>query len=837
MPRGLLRIYLGSAPGVGKTYAMLGEGHRRKQRGADVVVGIVETHGRSQTELQLSGLEVVPRKAVQYRGTTLYELDIDAVLARHPDIVLVDEYAHTNAPGSPNEKRWQDVERLLDAGIEVISTLNVQHLESLNDVITEITGTVQRETVPDAIVRRADQIELVDMSPEALRRRMAHGNIYPAERIDAAMSNYFRPGNLGALRELALLWVADRVEESLETYQTRHGIAGTWETRERIVVGITGRRGGDVLIRRAARMAGRVGGDLVGVHVSSDDGLSTDDAELLSAQRQLVEQLGGRVHNVVAPSPAEGLVSFAKTEKATQLVLGASRRSRIHELVHGSFAARVIRSAQDLDVHVIADQHADAAVRQPGRTPDHRTPRRRQAAWALTIVGLPLLIAVTVPFRDSIALTTELLLFLTVVLIIAAIGGRLVAAVAAVGASLLVNWFYVVPYYTLTIAEPENIVSLCVFVGVAITVGTLVDTAARRALESQRARVEATALARSAAIMVGDPDALPSLIEQIRSTFELDRVRLVSGTAVHPPYDTDPTAATDQHPVSTVHVGVPLAADAGDRLELYGRPLSADDQRVVRALADQLAVALERSELGREAADAEALAHIDAVRTALLRAVSHDLRTPLASIKAMVSGLLDSAVQWRPEQVHDALVTVDEEADRLNRLVGNLLDASRLQIGALSVDCQPIDVADSISAALSNVGSSADRVDVDVPDSLPAAFADSALLERSLYNVVTNALHHAGGLPVRVTVGVVGSEIHMCIIDRGPGIPHDMRGRVMAPFQQLGDARSADGVGLGMSIAQGFVEAMHGRLELDDTPGGGLTVIIALPLAAVKGCA
>jgi two-component system sensor histidine kinase KdpD len=832
MPRGSLRIYLGAAPGVGKTFAMLGEGHRRKDRGADVVVGLVETHGRSQTQSQLGDLEVVPRLTVDYRGTVLNEMDTDAILARHPDIVLVDEYAHTNAPGSANGKRWQDVERLLDAGIDVITTLNVQHLESLNDVITEITGTVQRETVPDAIVRRADQIELVDMTPEALRRRMAHGNIYPADRIDAAMSNYFRPGNLGALRELALLWVADRVEESLATYRERHGITDTWETRERIVVGITGRRGGDLLIRRAARMAGRIGGDLVGVHVTGEDGLSRDDAELLSVQRQLVEQLGGRVHDVVAPSPAEGLVSFAKAEKATQLVLGASRRTRLHELVHGSFAARVIRSAQHLDVHVIADPQ-DAPPHKPMRRPDERrTPRRRQAAWALTIVGLPLLIAVTVPFRDSIALSTELLIFLTMVLIIAAIGGRLVAAVAAVVASLLVNWYYVVPYYTLTIAEPENIVSLCVFVGVAIAVGTLVDTAAQRALESQRARVEAAALARSAATMAADPDALPSLVEQLRSTFELDRVRLVSDTGLHAPYDTSPNDRIEQAPVITVHLGEAIGPQGGHRLELYGRPLSSDDQRVVRALADQLAVAIERSELGRDAAEAEALAQIDAVRTALLRAVSHDLRTPLASIKAMVSGLLEPGVQWRPEDVRDALVIVDEEADRLNRLVGNLLDASRLQTGAVAVNCQPIDVAESIAAALHGVGCAADDVEVDVPEGLPAASADAALLERSLYNVITNALHHGGDDPVRVTVGVVGEEIRICTIDRGPGIPHAMRTKVMAPFQQLGDARSADGVGLGMSIAQGFVDAMHGRVELDDTPGGGLTVVIALPVAA-----
>jgi two-component system sensor histidine kinase KdpD len=835
MPRGALRIYIGAAPGVGKTYAMLGEGRRRKQRGADVVVGLVETHGREQTVAQLGDLEVLPRVAVVYRGTTLYEMDVEGILNRRPDVVLVDEYAHTNAPGSRHEKRWQDVELLLEAGIEVISTLNVQHLESLNDVISEITGTVQRETVPDAVVRDADQIELVDMSPEALRRRMAHGNIYPAERVDAAMSNYFRPGNLGALRELALLWVADRVEESLNTYLATHGISKTWETRERIVVGITGRPGGDMLIRRAARMAGRVSGDLIGVHVFSDDGLSTDSGDDFSAQRQLVEQLGGRVHDVVAASPAEGLVSFAHAEKATQLVLGASRQSRFRELLRGSLATSVIRAAEGVDVHVIADQDRDdVGATKPNHQPamqDSRGRRRRLLAWVLTVVGLPLLIAITLPFRDALTLSTILLVQLTLVLVIAAVGGRVVAGVAAVFASLLINWFLVQPYHTLTIAEPENIVSLVVFVAVAITVGSLVDTAARRAYESQRARIEATALARSAATLAADPDALPGLLEQIRATFALDRVRLTSEDLLQRSYDTSPGEPAEA-PVSTLPVGVSSEPGVSFELELFGRQLSGDDQRVLRALADQLAVAIDRSQLGREAAEAEALAQVDAARTALLRAVSHDLRTPLASIKAMVSGLLHTDdVQWRPDQVHDALVTVDEEADRLNRLVGDLLDASRLQIGALAVSCRDVDVAESIGVTLAGIGLTSDSIEVEIPSELPAAYGDAALFERSLDNVITNALRHGGPSPARLTVGVVGHEIHVCVIDRGPGIPRHLRERVLAPFQQLGDDRSGDGVGLGMSIAQGFVQAMHGRLELDDTPGGGLTVIIALPIS------
>ena len=311
MARGRLHIYLGAAPGVGKTFAMLDEGWRRRGRGADVVVGFVETHGRARTKEQIRDLPIVPRRRIEYRGARLEEMDVDAVLARRPEVALVDELAHTNVPGSRHEKRWQDVEVLLDAGIHVISTVNIQHLESLNDVVERITGVPQRETVPDAVVRAADQIELVDMSPEALRRRMAHGNIYPPERVDAALANYFRPGNLGALRELALLWVADRVEESLQGYLADHGITDTWETRERVVVAISGAEAGDRLIRRAARMAGRVHGELLGVHVVAADGLATGSGEALAHQRRLLGELGGAYHEIVGDDVAPALASFA----------------------------------------------------------------------------------------------------------------------------------------------------------------------------------------------------------------------------------------------------------------------------------------------------------------------------------------------------------------------------------------------------------------------------------------------------------------------------------------------------------------------------------------------
>ena len=764
-------------------------------------------------------------------------MDVDAIIARRPTLVLVDEYAHTNAPGSRNAKRWQDVEELLDAGIDVVSTLNIQHLESLNDVIAKITGTLQRETVPDAVVRRsADQIELVDMSPEALRRRMAHGNIYPAERIDAALSNYFRPGNLGALRELALLWVADRVEEALSTYLADHGIESTWETRERVVVGLTGRPGGETLIRRAARMAGRLKGDLIGVHVSTADGLSEASATAFSEQRRLVEELGGTVREVVGDDPATTLVEFAHAEKATQLVLGASGRGRLNELINGSFVAHIARLAGDMDVHIIG-RRADSADTAPALTPAaHRLGgvgrRRATIGWVLLVLGLPLLTAITSAVRDSVHLTTELLLHLAMVLLIAAIGGRVVGTAAAVVSSLLVNWYFVEPLYTFTIAEAENIVALGVFVLVAITVGWAVDSAARRSIEAHRARVEAEALARAVGRVANEKDPLPALVEEMRSTFGLASVVLTSTGAAgvrELAIAGEPSAGG---PVSRLAIGNPTSARSLE-LQLAGRTLSADDRRLLRTLADQLLAALDRMQLAAEAAEASELAEVDAVRTAILRAVSHDLRTPLATIKAMVSGLRDPSVDWAPEQLAEALAAVDEETDRLNGLVGNLLDASRLQIGALAVQPADVVVEEVVQGALHSLGAVAASVSVEIADEVPLIRCDPALLERSIANVIANAVRHASGAaPVRVTSGTVGDHVAICVIDRGAGIPLVDRDRVLAPFQQAGDRhRADDGVGLGLAIARGFVEAMDGKLRLDDTPGGGLTVTLELPAA------
>lgn len=826
MARGSLRIYLGASPGVGKTFAMLNEGRRRHERGTDVVIGVVETHGRVNTAAQIGDLPVMPRRTVEHRGAVLSEMDLDAVLARRPEVVLVDEFAHTNAPGGRHEKRWQDVDTILAAGIDVIATLNIQHLESLNDVIARITGVTQRETVPDAVVRRADQIELVDMSPEALRRRMAHGNIYPADRVDAALSNFFRPGNLGALRELALLWVADRVEESLAAYVADQGIADAWETRERVVVGISGAPGGEALIRRAARMAGRVGGDLVGVHVVADDGLARQDDAAIAAQRALVESLGGRTHEILGHDRAAALVDFARGEKATQLVVGATASTRWHELWHGSFVAKVTRLARDVDVHVIGRGDAPAGPPPAGALRPRRAIDRRRSigAWALTIVGLPALTAIFHHIGD-VALSTELLVFLAFTLVIAAVGGRLVGAVAAIASSLLVNWWFVEPKYTFTIAEGQNLVALAVFIAVSVMVGALVDISAERALEARRARAEAAALARSAVSMTTDPDPVPALLEHVRRTFGLEGARLVERR------DGEDTVLVSSGTLSDRPTTIDLRADDGAsrRLELGGRALTVDDRRIVGVLADQLAVALDTQRLAGEAAAAEALGQVDLVRTALLRAVSHDLRTPLAAIKALVSGVLEPGVDWSNDQLREALTSVDHETDRLNRLVGNLLDASRLQIGALAVHRRAASVTEIVEASLRSLGDEAAAVLVRIDDGVADVTVDPTLLERSLANVISNAVRHGGDAPVRVEASTVGPMVHVRVVDRGPGIPVRERTEVLAPFQRFGDTNTADGVGLGLSIAQGFLDAMGGSLLLDDTPGGGLTVTMVVP--------
>jgi two-component system sensor histidine kinase KdpD len=836
MARGELRIYVGAAPGVGKTFAMLNEGWRRKERGTDLVVAYVETHGRPSTEAQVRDLEVIPRRTLEYRGQAFEEMDVDAVLARKPSVALVDELAHTNVPGSRNAKRWQDIEELLAAGITVISTVNIQHLESLNDVIEQITGIVQRETVPDAVVRSADQIELVDMTPEALRRRMAHGNIYTAEKVDAALANYFRVGNLGALRELALLWVADRVDEGLEEYRERHGITELWETRERVVVALTGAPGGDRLIRRGARMAARSRAELVGLHVRSAEGLATPDEALLERHRGILEELGGRYAEATGDDIADALVRFARAENATQVILGASRRSRWAELTKGSVINRVISQAGPIDVHVISSEpptrERRAGDQSAGRQPVQRPTRSRVIAWIVAIVGIPALVVALLPFEDSIGTPGVLLLLILGPIAAALLGGLAPALVGSAIAFLGADWFYIEPTHSFRFARAGDALALVVFVMVSALVSTLVDRLARRNAQHARDQVESDALAELAqAAAVLDRDAQQRLVNELRTTLDLDAVAVLAPVAGGWRVD---AAAGEAIPATPDDASYATELTSGCMLVVAGPPLPAEDRRLLSAFVAQLRVAQATLRLQTEATSAVALTQANDLRDALLAAVSHDLRGPLANIKAAATSLTSPDVEWSGADVESFAKTIDAEADRLNALVSNLLDMSRLQAGMLGVQIQPVAVDEVVYAALASMAVDVSTVDVDVPESLPQVAADRALLERMLANVVLNALNWAPeGTRVRVEAARIGERVDIRVVDRGAGIPRDKREAVFQPFQRLGDGGRAayDGLGLGLAVAEGFADAIGADITIDDTPGGGATVVVTLNLA------
>ncbi|WP_369261126.1 ATP-binding protein [Streptomyces sp. R35] len=808
---GRLKVYLGAAPGVGKTYRMLDEGRRRAARGADVVVGFVECHDRPRTEAMLDGLESVERLQCAYRGGEFTEMDLAAVLARRPQVALVDEFAHSNVPGTGrNAKRWQDIETLLAAGIDVITALNIQHLESLNDVVEKITRVPQRETVPDEVVRRAQQIELVDIPPEGLRRRMAHGNIYAPEKVDAALANYFRPGNLTALRQLALLWVADRVDEALQSYRSEHGIGGVWETRERVVVALTGGPEGDTLIRRAARIADRsAGGDLLAVHVTRSDGLAAGASHAsLARQRRLIEDLGGSYHSVVGDDVATALVEFARAENATQLVLGTSRRGRIERFVTGRGTGEtVVELSADIDVHMVTHERAGRGTLLPSR---RRTlPTARLVAGPVAGLVLPVLLTLVLDrVRGTVNLTSEALLFLLAVVGVACIGGVASAVVASVTASLLLNYWFIPPMGRFTLNDPNALLALAIFAVVAATVAAVVDRSLRLSRRSARATAEAETMSSLAGTIVRGGATIPALLERTRETFGMDSAELV---------EEPPDSGAASAPVGS-----------GSWLVLHGRVLPSSERRVLAAFAAHVGAAVERARLAEAAAEIEPVKAADRMRTALLRAVGHDLRTPLAAGWAAVSSLRSRDVEFSAEDRDELLATADESMAKLNRLVENLLDLSRLQAGVFTLSLRATALEEVLPAAL------ADTPEVEVGDleEIPVVLADPPLLERVIANLVGNAARHSpAGRKVLLAASAHAGRVELRVVDRGPGLPANDRDRLFEPFQRLGDTDNTAGLGLGLALSRGLTEAMDGTLVPEDTPGGGLTMVLSLPFA------
>ncbi|MFD5806886.1 ATP-binding protein [Streptomyces sp. NPDC127020] len=830
MGRGKLRIYLGAAPGVGKTYAMLAEAHRRVERGTDCVVAFVEHHGRARTEVMLHGLEQVPRRELEYRGGTFTELDLDAVLARRPQVALVDELAHTNVPGVRNAKRWQDVEELLAAGIDVISTVNIQHLESLGDVVESITGVRQRETVPDEVVRRADQTELVDMSPQALRRRMAHGNIYQPDKVDAALSNYFRPGNLTALRELALLWVADRADEYLQQYRSEHRVSKIWGSRERIVVGLTGGPEGRTLIRRAARLAEKgAGGEVLAVYIARSDGLTSASPKELALQRTLVEDLGGTFHHVLGDDIPAALLDFARGVNATQIVLGSSRRKTWQYVFGPGVGATVAReSGPDLDVHIVTHEEVAKGRGLPVARGARLGRSRSVWGWFVGLVG-PVLLTLLLN-AVNLGLANDVLLYLALTVAAALLGGLYPALASAAVGSVLLNWFFTPPVNRITIADPRNILALAIFVGVALSVASVVDLAARRTHQAARLRAESEILSFLAGDVLRGETSLETLLERVRETFGMESAALLERESDVAPWTCAGRAGSGPPVERPEDADVDMPVGDHMALALTGRVLPAEDRRVLAAFASQAAVVLDRRRLREEADRSRALAEGNRIRTALLAAVSHDLRTPLAGIKAAVTSLRSDDVAWSDEDQAELLEGIEAGADRLDHLVGNLLDMSRLQTGTVTPLIREIDVDEVAPMALGGVPEGS--AELDIPETLPMVAVDAGLLERALANLVENAVKYSpDDRGVLVTASALADRVEVRIVDRGPGVPDEAKERIFEPFQRYGDAPRGAGVGLGLAVARGFAESMGGTLNAEDTPGGGLTMVLTLRAA------
>lgn len=873
MARGTLRIFLGSAPGVGKTYAMLREGHRLRSAGEDVVVAFARDRGRRETRALLAGLEVLGPRRVPLGRIDVEELDLDAVLLRAPATALVDEYAHSNAPGSRNRHRWQDIEELLAAGINVLSTLDIHQLASLADVVSAITQGRPAETVPDGVVRRAEQLQLVDLSPDLLRQRVAAGKIVPPDRVDAALSNYFRPGNLAALRELALLWLADRVDEGLASYREGNRISNSWPARERVVVGLAGGAEGEALIRRGARLLHRVSGiDLLAVHVRASDGIADESPQALEAQRQLVQDLGGSYHVVTGEDPAEALLEFARSVNASQLVLGVSRKDPAARLMTGlsggGTAARVLRGSAGIDVHLVSQERA----RPGGRRSRQRDLGRLRVTvgFGLAIV-VPALLQLLLEVNPDKNLATSMLVQLTGSVAVALVGGLWPAILAALWSSLLVNYFSTPPVGNLTISDAQNVLALLVFVGVSAAVAVVVDLSARRSKEAARARAEATTLAELSRGAAGSEDTVTGLLEQALDVFQVRGAALfglIGGDA-----DAEPAGAPGQTPTEgtapsggtaqwqlLAGVGEFSAAaapggaaaeaasgphgdnveqiNAGTRLVLSGRVLPASDRRLLGAFGVHLLAQLENQQLLASRNQLRRLAESNSMRTSLLRAVSHDLRTPLAGIKLAVGGLRQTGVSYTREEEQELLETIDECSDQLDRLVGNLLDMSRITSDSVTPLLRPVRWYEVVSGGLHGIA--ADRVRVELPANMPEVEADPGMLERVIANIVENAVKYApdsdivltgtaGGLSPATVGGRPAGEIR--IIDHGTGVPAEKVVEMFRPFQRLDDASRASGVGLGLAVAKGFTEAMGGRLSAEATPGGGLTMVISLPLS------
>jgi two-component system sensor histidine kinase KdpD len=864
--QGRLKIFLGAAPGVGKTYEMLLAGRKRRDEGADVVIGVVETHGRVETEALVDGLELIPRRSVAYRGRELPEMDIDAILARRPQLVLVDELAHTNAEGSRHTKRYQDVEELLAQGIDVYSTLNIQHLESLNDVVAQITHVRVRETLPDRIVDRADEVELIDLTPKDLIQRLKEGKVYLGDAADRALQHYFAEGNLTALRELALRRTAQRVDDQMLNYMQAHAIAGPWAAGERLLVCVNEHPASFGLVRYAKRAADRLQARWVAIHVETTryHHLSEKERDRVDEALRLAERLGGDAVTLPGSAIAGDLIGYARANNITQIIIGKSHRSRLFEFLHGSVVRDLVRQSGNIGIHVVAGQQvkedATAGETAVATTPFSVTP---YVGSAIT-VGLALLASLGID--HFIDLPNISMMFLAAVLFSAVQYGLLPSLFASILSTLAYNYFFLDPIHTFTVADPSNVIALFFFLMVAILTSNLTAKVRAEARASRQRAASTAALynfSRKVAAIGEMDDLLWAVAHQIALMLRVHVILLLpeeSGEITvrigYPPDDElnaadlaaarwawdhgKPAGRGAETLPGAQRLFLPLATERGkigvmglDREE-PGPMFAPDQKRLLDALCDQAAVAIERISLMQDIDKARVVSETEQLRTALLTSISHDFRTPLASIIGSVSSLRSLWQKFPDETREDLLRTAQEEAERLNRFIGNILDMTRLEAGALAPSAQPTDIAEVADTALNQAKPilAQHRVRTDIPADLPLLNLDATLTGQILVNLLDNAAKYAApGSEITLGISRNAQSIDVVVRDEGPGIPTEDLNRVFDRFFRVSGAdRRRAGTGLGLAICRGFAQAMGASITASNrTDRSGAVFTLSFP--------
>ncbi len=863
--RGKLKVFFGAAAGVGKTYAMLEAAREQRADGVDIVVGYVETHRRAETEALLAGLEILPRRAVEYRGATLPEFDLDAALQRRPAVILVDELAHTNAPGSRHAKRWQDVVELLDVGIDVYTTVNVQHIESLNDLVAKITGVVMRETVPDSVFEQADEVELIDLPPDDLLQRFRDGKVYMAVQAQEAVANFFRKGNLIALRELALRRTAERVDAQMRVYRREHAIEQVWPTAERVLVCVGPSPWSTRLVRAAKRMADQIGAEWIAAYVETPAQLRRppEARDSVIQTLRLAEQLGAQTITLSGPTMSEALLAYARDRNVSKIVVGKPTRTRWQRLVLGSIVDVLVQGSGDIDIYVISAGREDGtpipAVRRRA-LPTDASAYATAAAAVAAATGIAWLLA---PVSELSNLVMVYLLGIVVVAMRTGRGPSLMAAVLSVAAF---DFFFVPPQFTFAVSDARYLFTFLVMLIVGLVISGLTVRTRSQAEAAQHREQQTAALyamSRELASTRGVDALLQIAIRHVAEVFRSQVVVLVPGPggALAPwaggQFEVDPNdlgvgrwvferrqpaglGTTTLPGASALYV--PLLGSTGPVGVLGLRPPDRhamdEPERLhqLETFAAQTALALERARLSREAQEAEVRIETERLRNSLLSSVSHDLRTPLATITGAVSTILDSRTGLDAATQRELLESVHEEAERLNRLVQNLLEMTRLESGALQLKQELHPPEEIIGAALGRLGKRlADRrVTTKVPPDLPLVAMDDVLVEQVLVNLLDNALKYTpAGTPIEVIATATDQNLTIEVADHGPGLPPGEEDRVFEKFFR-GEQIVARGAGLGLAICRGIVRAHGGRIWAQNLPGGGVAFLFTLPLGATQ---